>query len=596
MYLRLSLMILLEQTSLNLPHLHSMAWSTKLESSLAPAYGALSILELKDIVVICSVLGLISHFHYHHHEPSFRQFNLITSALGVVLGLTGTKAVVAGLSTYLVTLGTSIAIYRTWFSPLKHFPGSPWASITMLWLVYHRARGRSHRIVEKLHAKYGPIVRIGPNDLSVTDPRVMRTIGGVGQDAEGGRPWLKGKGYAAEFARDGEVESLQATRDFEDHQRMRKKWKKAFTSTAVAVYIENIQQRIDEMVEDIDKKGQAPVEIRMACRDLAFNVMWDLAFGGKPVQLADPDYARNFDHALAAVMSTTGILHCVPWLTSLYGPIHFLLHICEPAEIRNLRWFKHAAKQIGLSRLAHGPNWGKDVFHHLLGEDEEGKRSMTDSEITAAALLLIPAGSDTTSVTLTGILHELAAAPELCLRLRTAIETEAGPGPFTSANLAKVPLLEACIQEGLRLFHPGPSGFQRLSPANRSVYLQGIEDHQPGWLIPPETHVTPHSWTINRSECFYGSEPERFRPERWWAEVNPLAVGSFGHGTYNCMGKNIAMSVLRNAIGTLVTRYDLTLCDPVYDNNQFMSKLIERWLLRMDTEINVRFQPRSKRV
>lgn len=56
---------------------------------------------------------------------------------------------------------------------------------TNLWRLYHVWRGNSHLVVEALHKKYGPVVRIGPNVLDLDYPELVKKIYNIKGD------WLK---------------------------------------------------------------------------------------------------------------------------------------------------------------------------------------------------------------------------------------------------------------------------------------------------------------------------------------------------------------------------------------------------------------------
>lgn len=59
-------------------------------------------------------------------------------------------------------------IYLAFFSPLARIPNAhplaPWTNVWMLWLRY---REEVNKTVLAAHAKHGPLIRIGPNELSV---------------------------------------------------------------------------------------------------------------------------------------------------------------------------------------------------------------------------------------------------------------------------------------------------------------------------------------------------------------------------------------------------------------------------------------------
>ena len=60
--------------------------------------------------------------------------------------------------------------------PLRGLPGPRLAAFTNLWLLYQCRRGRRYRAVDEAHKKYGPLVRIQPNHVSVVDPEAIGVI------------------------------------------------------------------------------------------------------------------------------------------------------------------------------------------------------------------------------------------------------------------------------------------------------------------------------------------------------------------------------------------------------------------------------------
>lgn len=62
---------------------------------------------------------------------------------------------------------------------LNKYPGPLLASLTdwwRFWIVYKRRPEVEHI---RLHEKYGTVVRLGPNDLSFSDPKALKTIYGL---------------------------------------------------------------------------------------------------------------------------------------------------------------------------------------------------------------------------------------------------------------------------------------------------------------------------------------------------------------------------------------------------------------------------------
>ena len=61
---------------------------------------------------------------------------------------------------------------------LRRVPGPLVASFSPLWMVYHAWIGDVHQRIVELHREYGLVVRVGPNEVSITDMEAMKTIYG----------------------------------------------------------------------------------------------------------------------------------------------------------------------------------------------------------------------------------------------------------------------------------------------------------------------------------------------------------------------------------------------------------------------------------
>lgn len=62
---------------------------------------------------------------------------------------------------------------------LRQIPGPFVASFSNLWKIQAVWNENMHRENVRVHEDYGPIVRIGPNHVSVADPQSMKAIYGV---------------------------------------------------------------------------------------------------------------------------------------------------------------------------------------------------------------------------------------------------------------------------------------------------------------------------------------------------------------------------------------------------------------------------------
>jgi cytochrome P450 len=68
-----------------------------------------------------------------------------------------------------------IVYCRVWH-PLANVPGPFAASFSRLWIGASVVSGRAEHVQRALHQKYGPLVRIAPDEVAVADPQAIKTI------------------------------------------------------------------------------------------------------------------------------------------------------------------------------------------------------------------------------------------------------------------------------------------------------------------------------------------------------------------------------------------------------------------------------------
>jgi hypothetical protein len=77
----------------------------------------------------------------------------------------------------LTFLTISLRLAQTFYSSsVKSFPGPFCSNFTDIWRYIKTAGGQAHLVHADLHRKYGAVVRIGPNTLSISDPSLLKTI------------------------------------------------------------------------------------------------------------------------------------------------------------------------------------------------------------------------------------------------------------------------------------------------------------------------------------------------------------------------------------------------------------------------------------
>lgn len=111
----------------------------------------------------------------------------VAGSLASYGGFTG--HIFTALAMHLATVAALTANYR--LSPvhaLAGYPGPLIARFSSLWMAYIASTGKRHLYMMKLHETYGPIVRIGPNLVSIVDADVVKKcLGSPGMPRSAGK-------------------------------------------------------------------------------------------------------------------------------------------------------------------------------------------------------------------------------------------------------------------------------------------------------------------------------------------------------------------------------------------------------------------------
>jgi hypothetical protein len=96
------------------------------------------------------------------------------------MGLCALLSLVArllALSVAVVLLSlVAVAFYRLFIHPLADIPGPKLAAVSNVWQARHVRDGRARELGKTLHEQYGPVVRVGPNEVWFNSAEAFREI------------------------------------------------------------------------------------------------------------------------------------------------------------------------------------------------------------------------------------------------------------------------------------------------------------------------------------------------------------------------------------------------------------------------------------
>jgi hypothetical protein len=134
----------------------------------------------------------LAHVLSHYHPPAsvlaYISVLYIPPVIVTFLAPSSSSALgfVRSLAIYLVSLGSSITVYRlSPFHPLAKYPGPLLARVSRLWATRHAASGRQNYVSHELFERYGDVVRTGPNHLIIRNASAIPVVLGAKN------PWPK---------------------------------------------------------------------------------------------------------------------------------------------------------------------------------------------------------------------------------------------------------------------------------------------------------------------------------------------------------------------------------------------------------------------
>jgi cytochrome P450 len=207
----------------------------------------------------------------------------------------------------------------------------------------------------------------------------------------------------------------------------------------------------------------------------------------------------------------------------------------------------------------------KDFFYWLFrAEDPEtGERGYSLDELFGECELLTIAGSDTTSVVVTGAFFYLARRPDIQAKVAQEIlSTFSSVDEIRSGSkLMSCKYLTAFLEEALRMLPPVSA-----EPA-RTVLKDGTTVD--GHYIPEGLNVSTGLYCLSFNKDIY-HEPFTFRPERWIVSDDEKVGSSaesvaaaqnafcaFSTGSRGCVGKNLAWLEMRLVIAKALWHYEI---------------------------------------
>ncbi|GAW10037.1 cytochrome p450 [Lentinula edodes] len=213
--------------------------------------------------------------------PTFPAYVLSCSQISLIL------ACCLAYPSFYMLLFISIGSYRlSPFHPLANYPGPTIAKISKVWTVHKSMDGKLAHYYKMLHDQYGPIVHVGPNEISVAEKDLLPFIIGTQGMPKG--PLWEGRAITPKKNRNQSNYSLIGVRDLTHHSHLRKTWNRAFSEEPLQDYQDILIQNANNLVEVLEKRfmeGSVELDIANVINLFSFDFMGDLATPALTMQI-----------------------------------------------------------------------------------------------------------------------------------------------------------------------------------------------------------------------------------------------------------------------------------------------------------------------
>ncbi|KAJ9606411.1 hypothetical protein H2200_009372 [Cladophialophora chaetospira] len=458
-------------------------------------------------------------------------------------------------------------LYPWYFSPLRLIPGPWWAGYTKWWLVYKTWAGVRAKTIHDLHLKYGPYVRVAPNEISTSDSKAITAIYGVNSE------FTKTEFYQYQLRgmTDAKPE-LFTMSDRKAHAKRRRELAHLFSMSTITEYEDIIARNVLECLNLISAEGKADKASNLYdwWHYLSMDITCELCFGNG-FDMLHKGAVNPYIHDMYGSLMIEPVRWHFGWLNKYasWAPFKFI----RDAEACSVRGYERGTKMVQEYKLKEDKGRRKDLLQKMINARDEDGKPLPDEDLNVQSTSFILAGSHTTSSSLTWIVWRILKSPEIHRKLNEELDEALGTQDRKivppHAKLDNLPYLNCIIKEGLRIDTSVPGSTPRYVPPEGAVLADRF--------LPRGTIISIQAYTTHRDPAVF-PDPNSFKPERWLdetAEMRHLYVPFGADGPRKCIGIHLAYMELRVILAALFHRFELRFHGEVSDASMDMHEL---WL------------------
>ncbi|KAI1862730.1 uncharacterized protein JN550_010067 [Neoarthrinium moseri] len=427
-----------------------------------------------------------------------------------------------------VALSLAVAFYRVTLHPLARIPGPGIAAVTSFWQAHHVRNGHMRELAKTLHKTYGPVVRVGPNEV-----------------------WFDSK----------EAVDVIYETNKERYRFQRRSLGPVYSIANVKKYEAVVDAVLDRFVGKLKTfNGKVEVDLAEWMHILALETLGSVVLDWSPGQIE-----AGSDEGMLSGTCTTwkacsvlGLFSPIVMVGGLVSPLKYLFPVLAglvpllgPGGDGHWR----VIGEIINRRLREGSPQGRrpegdicdDIFYMRLKKSE-----FTRADHVGMLFQNFTAGHDTIGAVMTAALALSCTDSRTQSEIKKELIDATNPTLFDNTKLLKY--TQACIKESQRLYPVISMSLMRAVP------WTGLNLH--GYYFPPGTTVGCNPTAYHHNTAVFGENAGSFNPDRWLgspeAHVNlDHAALTWGGANRRCPGQHLAQLICSKAFARLMKDFDI---------------------------------------
>ncbi|KAK3317143.1 cytochrome P450 [Cercophora scortea] len=470
----------------------------------------------------------------------------------------------------------SVGPPQLFFHPLARVPGPRLAALSNIWHAYHARNGLMLRLARTLHEKYGPVVRVGPDEVWFNSIEAFKCIYNVANGFE------KSDFYLATSLNKPTIDwrlnlhfpdTLDFLSEFDTkrYRLQRRLIGPVYQTSNLKKFEPAVDAVIEQAIRELTALNGAEVDLKEWMHIIVVECL------GAVVLSWSPGYIKNRSDGGTSTQgyigwkrkSVFGLFPAVAAASFFSKTISRAFSNIWGITFSTPKGFKpfftpvyqKSSKRIAAALRTtpklHRTDDRKDLLADLI-QLHKDKPAFTETYLRRLAVTNFGAGHETMCAALTAAMAMIASNPAVQRRVAdevTPFTTSHGQHSIPYDDILRMKYTQASMKESQRL-HPviGMSLSRRVPPSGVSLH---------GVYFPPGTTVGCNPVALHRNRKIFGDDAEEFIPERWLrgTEEETRAMErcnlTWGGGGRSCPGRNLAELVVGKIVGALVARFEV---------------------------------------